>query len=243
MSAQDRWVTFDLDGTIFENRLRRYMMPGLEGAVLARGRRRVRVRHHYPGEHKLRSRLSAPWLRAIRAMARKSLPSRTHLYPDVKPGLRALRDMGYHLAAVTNGYRVYQEPLLEGLGILDLFERFISPETVGVAKPDPRIWTMGIAPNEGRIVLHVGDRLTDDILGAHHAGLPAAWLSRKHPHGKRALRLEAKLMLCARPEWTVTSLWGVVEHLREAPDGPGGALNHLAAPVVPCQEDRLEADH
>lgn len=221
MPTDDRWITFDLDGTLFENRLRRYMMPGLEGAVLARGRRRVRLRHPRPGSHRLRSRLSAPWLRVIRAVARRSLPRRTHLYPDVEPALRALRDMGYRLACVTNGYRVYQEPLLEGLGVRDLFDLFVSPEMVGVAKPDPRMWTLGVP--EGQIVLHVGDRLSDDVIGAHRAKLPAAWLQRRRPKGRHAARLEERLRMYAQPEWTITTLWGVVDLLQPAPERQGTA--------------------
>lgn len=235
MSTEDVWVTFDLDGTIFENRLRRYMMPGLERVVLARGRRRVRLKHPRPGAHRLRSRLSAPWLRAIRAVARRSLPPRTHLYPDVVPALHALREMGYRLAAVTNGYRVYQEPLLEGLGILDLFDRFISPETVGVAKPDPRMWTNGV--RDGRVALHVGDRLTDDVIGAHHAGIPAVWLVRVKPRGRRALRLQARLVAYAKPECTTTNLWGVVEHLRALSEKEAAETQESEDAGPPCETD------
>jgi putative hydrolase of the HAD superfamily len=225
--GDDRWVTFDLDGTLFENRLRRLMVPGLEGAFLPGRVRRARPRtgrQRPPGRlRRLRSRVGAPWLRAIRTVTVRSVAPRTHLYPDVLPVLRALRGAGYRLAAVTNGYRVYQEPLLESLGVLGLLDRIVSPEAVGAAKPDPRVWTEGLAGE--RVVLHVGDRLVDDVMGAHGAGIAAAWLRR----GGRPLtpRLRRRLE-AARPELVAMTLWDVLwalepEHGADRARADGGA--------------------
>jgi putative hydrolase of the HAD superfamily len=217
--AQDAWVSFDLDGTLFENRLRRFMVPGLEGAFLPRRRRRLRRRpERPPGRLRgLRRRAAAPWLRAIRKVTVRSVAPRTMVYPDVVPVLERLRAHGFGVAAVTNGYLAYQEPLLEGIGIRPLIDHIVAPEVVRAAKPNPLVWTEGLAGR--RVVLHVGDRLEDDIVGAHSAGLAAAWLRRSERPMSARLRRRADQV---RPELTATSLWEVLRAI----ESPGA----LAAP-------------
>lgn len=217
------WVTFDLDGTLFDNRLRRFMVPGLEGAFLPRRRPR-RLRRRPPGRFRhLRSRMGAPWLRAIRRVTVRSVAPRTFLYPDVVPVLDELRRRGLRIAAVTNGYLVYQEPLLESLGIRHLIDRIVSPDSVRAAKPDPRVWTEGLAGE--RLLLHVGDRLEDDVAGAHEAGMEAVWLRRVNRPMSRRLR---RRMEAVRPELIAADLWDVWRYLEsrlgpeDGGDGPTG---------------------
>jgi FMN phosphatase YigB (HAD superfamily) len=204
----------DLDGTVFENRLRRFMVPGLEEAVLYRRRRRPRLRPPSGRWHRLRSTLGRPWLGVIRRVALRTLPRRTVLYADVPPVLTALRDLGFRIGAVTNGYHVYQEPLLEGLGILALFDRLVTPERTGVVKPHPRMWTEGFGGEP--VVLHVGDRLYDDVVGAHAAGIFAVWLVRRPRKGNARLR---RLLEVARPDATVGSLWEVLDLVTQGTPG------------------------
>lgn len=224
----DAWVSFDLDGTLFDNRLRRFMVPGIEGAFLPRRRRRLRRRVERPPSRfrRLRSRAAIPWLRAIRRVTVRSVAPRTLVYPDVVPVLGRLHALGYGIAAVTNGYLAYQEPLLEGIGIRALIDHIVAPETVHAAKPDPRVWTEGM--RDRRVVLHVGDRLEDDVVGAHDAGIAAAWVRRStRPMSRRLVRRLAEV----RPEVTVADLWGVLEAL-ERPGGPP-TLSRLSLPERP----------
>lgn len=204
------WVTFDLDGTLFDNTLRRFMVPGLEGALLPRRRRRLRRRAgRAPSRLRtLRSRLGAPWLRAIRSVTLRSVVPRTFVYPEALTVLERVRAMGFRTAAVTNGYLVYQEPLLEALAIRPLLDRLVAPERVGVAKPDPRVWTEGLAGEAVR--LHVGDRLLDDVAGAHEAGIAAAWIHRRPGPLSRRMRRRLERV---RPEVVATDLWGILAYL------------------------------
>jgi len=75
-----------------------------------------------------------------------------------------------------NGYYGYQWPVLERLGVAELFEAVITPDVAGYEKPDPRIF--GLVPG---LIAHVGDLLLHDVLGANLAGLQSIWLDAELP--------------------------------------------------------------
>lgn len=113
--------------------------------------------------------------------ALRALHATDHLWSHVAEGtedaLRAVREAGYRLGVVSNADgRV--EALLEDRGLTPLVEFVIDSHVVGVSKPDPRIFRMGVerlglAPEE---VLYVGDLYAVDVLGARAAGLRAVLL-------------------------------------------------------------------
>lgn len=106
-------------------------------------------------------------------------PKLVYLYPGARECLEALRASGHMLVTITNGFRIYQEPILRQLGILDLFSAEITPDEAGAVKPQPEIFrtaerkVWGDEPRHGAPCIHVGDTLTHDIAGARRAG----WLS------------------------------------------------------------------
>jgi putative hydrolase of the HAD superfamily len=105
-----------------------------------------------------------------------------YLLPGAREGLELLRDAGLRLVALTNGYRAFQWPVLEALGISGLFEDLVSPERTGYAKPDPRLFLAV----EG-LTAHVGDTLVHDVLGANQAGVASVWLDHNLPADLRSL--------------------------------------------------------
>jgi putative hydrolase of the HAD superfamily len=86
--------------------------------------------------------------------------------------LEELRRLGYRLAVISNADgRV--ESLLESLDLRPHFEFVIDSRLVGVEKPDPRIFRMGVErlgvePHEA---VYVGDIYEIDVVGARNAGL------------------------------------------------------------------------
>jgi FMN phosphatase YigB (HAD superfamily) len=98
------------------------------------------------------------------------------LLPGAWLGLQRLTSAGVRLIATTNGYRLFQWPVLQKLGVADLFATVITPDEAGFAKPDPRIF--GLVPG---LIAHVGDLLLHDVLGANLAGLQAIWLDADLP--------------------------------------------------------------
>jgi putative hydrolase of the HAD superfamily len=98
-------------------------------------------------------------------------PSLWHVYADVPAVLRRWHGAGLRLAVVSNFDRRLQ-PLLEGLGLADLFEAVVVSSRAGAAKPSPlpfqiALEAMDLPPSQ---VWHVGDS-PEDGAGARAAGV------------------------------------------------------------------------
>ena len=103
-------------------------------------------------------------------------------YPDVPPGLEALRAAGHRLLVVSNWDCSLPE-WLGPAGLLEHVEAVVSSGEVGVAKPDPGIFERALevaraAPDEA---VHVGDSLDNDVAGARAVGLRAILIQRDGP--------------------------------------------------------------
>jgi HAD superfamily hydrolase (TIGR01509 family) len=108
-------------------------------------------------------------------------------YPDAVPTLRALRERGLPIAAVSNvGFDL--RPVLDGLGLLELLDAVVLSFEVGVVKPDPAIFAaacaaLGVAPSRA---LMVGDHPEADG-GAANAGLQTLILPMSPPGAPHGL--------------------------------------------------------
>ncbi len=110
-----------------------------------------------------------------------------YLLPGARTGLDRLLREGFRMVALTNGYYAYQWPVLHALGVAHDFERVVSPEAAGYAKPDPRLFDS--VPG---LLAHVGDSLVWDVLGANQAGIFSVWLDAGLPPELRALPIEER---------------------------------------------------
>ncbi len=100
--------------------------------------------------------------------------NRVELYADVPRALDSLRGR-FRLASITNG-----NASVEAVGLSGYFEVSVSARDAGVAKPEPGIFAhaverLGLEPHQ---VVHVGDDLELDVVGALGAGLNAVWVNR-----------------------------------------------------------------
>jgi len=100
--------------------------------------------------------------------------NQVEFYPDALAALARLSAL-VPVAAVTNG-----NADLERIGLARMFTFTLSAGEYGAAKPAAGIFhvaceRLGFAPDE---VLHVGDDVHTDVLGALHAGLRSCWLNR-----------------------------------------------------------------
>ena len=91
-------------------------------------------------------------------VARESRP-----FPGVVEGLQKMREMGLHLACITNKAEKFTIPLLRDTGLLDYFELVLSGDSLPKRKPDPlplqhTCQHFGIAPDQ---LLLIGDSLND----------------------------------------------------------------------------------
>lgn len=105
---------------------------------------------------------------------------------EALPGARELLDMlsqaGHRLVVISNGYSAYQRPVLAALDLLTYFDEVITPEMVGFAKPDKRIFEAA-----GPLDIFLGDTLVHDVLGAKAAGVATVWVASQLPDELLAL--------------------------------------------------------
>lgn len=95
---------------------------------------------------------------------------------NARPVLAALAAK-FPLVLVSNFYGNISK-VLETFGVKEYFKKIVESAVVGVRKPDPKIFTLGVealgmAPEE---CLVVGDSYKKDILPAIAAGCKAVWL-------------------------------------------------------------------
>lgn len=98
---------------------------------------------------------------------------------EVKEQLLELRGRGWSIAVVTNGESGVQEATADRIGLTPLLDACVVSETVGIRKPDPRIFALA-AERCGRSASGawmVGDAEVD-VVGAASAGMRSAWLAR-----------------------------------------------------------------
>jgi putative hydrolase of the HAD superfamily len=84
------------------------------------------------------------------------------------------------LSLVTNGLTSVQKPRIEASGIKDYFSAVLISEEIGIAKPDPEIFALGMkkmGAEEKRSVLMVGDNLNSDIRGGNEFGIATCWFN------------------------------------------------------------------
>lgn len=197
-----RALTFDLDDTLWDNRpvmiraeqslydwlaehypriTRRYTVAELRQVRLQLAADRPNLRYRMTSLRKESLRLAAAEVGYPDALVEQAFAyfiearHRITLYRDVVPGLRRLRQAGYLICALTNG-----NADVSRLGIGELFDLQLDAESVGEAKPHPRMFELacsrtGVTPAQ---LAHIGDEPAVDLAGANAAGVKAIWMNR-----------------------------------------------------------------
>jgi FMN hydrolase / 5-amino-6-(5-phospho-D-ribitylamino)uracil phosphatase len=98
-----------------------------------------------------------------------SARNNVEFYPDAMPALKRLTAQ-YPVAALTNG-----NADLHKIGIADHFTHFIAARNEGHANATCQ--RLGVMNHE---VLHIGDDIVLDVVGAQSAGLRTCWINRRN---------------------------------------------------------------
>ena len=135
--------------------------------------------------------------------ARFEQPDAWRVFDDVVPVLEALRSAGFKLGVISN-WDERLRPLLERLDLSRYFDVIVISIEAGETKPAPGIFARAAARLEippGRI-LHVGDSLREDVVGAQEAGFNALKISRSgvNDWGMANLSVLPTALGLARPE-------------------------------------------
>ncbi len=100
-------------------------------------------------------------------------------FPDVKPGLKALKTRGLQLAILSNGDPRMLEAAARSAGIHNLLDKIISVEEVKIFKVSPRVYNLGPERmNVSNAELGFVSSNSWDINGAASAGLITFWIQR-----------------------------------------------------------------
>ena len=100
-------------------------------------------------------------------------------FPDVKPGLEALKTRGLRLAILSNGEPKMLEAAARSAGIITLLDHIVSVEEVKIFKPSPRVYNL--APERlsvSNAELGFVSSNSWDAAGAASAGLRTFWIQR-----------------------------------------------------------------
>jgi phosphoglycolate phosphatase len=101
----------------------------------------------------------------------------TVLYPNFDFVLRTLKTRGWRLGIVTNKPALFTTPLLEGLGVLDVFDAVIGGGDCPLLKPDPaplRLAAERIGAPLGENDWMIGDHFID-LDAAKNAGIKSCF--------------------------------------------------------------------
>lgn len=150
-------------------------------------------------------------LASSRATAEKIIQTISELpaHPDVRPAFEELRAAGIRTIALTNGSAQTTQHLLKQAALDGHLERIVSIEEVKHWKPRSTVYlhaasVTGVPP--ARVCLVAAHAW--DILGANHAGLLTAWVSRKEKKFHPAM---------GAPDVTGATLTDIVTTLVEFP--------------------------
>jgi putative hydrolase of the HAD superfamily len=102
-----------------------------------------------------------------------------HLFPGARRVLSELRSRGARMAIVSNGSSGSQTAKIESTGIAGHFDCILISGSLGVSKPDERIFglaadSLGVSNAE---CVFVGDNPERDIVGAGRTGMRTIWIS------------------------------------------------------------------
>ena len=109
----------------------------------------------------------------------------SRLFPGVRSGLSALRALAFPLACVTNKPTAFTVPLIERLGLGQMFAVVVGGDATPKPKPapDPLLLAadrLGTIPSR---MLLVGDSI-NDVTSARHAGCPVFCVPYGYNHGQ-----------------------------------------------------------
>jgi putative hydrolase of the HAD superfamily len=109
------------------------------------------------------------------------LAEQTLLFDDAIAVLEEFKEK-YTLHIISNGFQEIQHYKIEKSGLLPYFKTIVNAETVGVKKPNPKIYhyALDLAGAKPKESIMIGDNLDADVYGALAVGLDAIYFNYKY---------------------------------------------------------------
>lgn len=123
----------------------------------------------------------------------KISPFQTALLPNAIETLESLKKSNYELHIITNGFEEVQHIKLRESKIDHYFEHIICSETVGINKPDPRVFShaLDLAKATKLESVMIGDDREVDVEGANQFGMRSILFDPNERH--RVFRDQVKV--------------------------------------------------
>jgi putative hydrolase of the HAD superfamily len=118
-------------------------------------------------------------------------PTKKRLLPGALELLDYLKEKGYRLFIITNGFQEVQEIKMKQSGLSVYFDGMITSEMANAKKPAAKIFDLALdsAKVSKEKSIYIGDEVEIDVLGAVNFGMPCIWFnpnkdtSEKLPEG------------------------------------------------------------
>jgi len=122
------------------------------------------------------------------------LAEQTHLFDDALAVLSYLKNK-YKLHIISNGFQEIQNYKITKSGLLPFFDVIVNAETVGVKKPNPKIYhyALDLAKAKPSESIMIGDNLDADVYGALAVGLDAIYFNYKNKEIPKDIKTINKL--------------------------------------------------
>lgn len=106
-------------------------------------------------------------------------PFQKHLIEGAREVLETLKERGYQLHVITNGFHESQNIKFTESGLEPLFDLLLCSDQVGVNKPDPKIFrkALQLTGAERKESLMIGDNLVADCVGARAQGIDQVYFN------------------------------------------------------------------
>jgi putative hydrolase of the HAD superfamily len=106
-------------------------------------------------------------------------PNKTKLFPQTIKTLQYLKNSGYRMFLLTNGFVEVQKVKIKDSNLEPYFETMITSEEAGYQKPHKEIfeYALNIVGAEKAICLMIGDDLESDIEGAQNFGMDTVFFN------------------------------------------------------------------
>lgn len=129
-----------------------------------------------------------PLARKMSATFLELLPEKQNLFPYTIEILTYLREKGYLLHLITNGFEAVQWRKLRTSRLEDYFEEVITSEKSGSVKPNPEIFefALRITGAELKESIMIGDNPDADIQGATNIGMDCVFVNHVNAEAKVA---------------------------------------------------------
>ena len=184
---------FDLDSTLVENHFSRKVVTQLLAPVATQSGLTIRELAQFLGQENTRRQMVDPdnpltmdWQDILHTVAKQynatldgilddlwvqhAIEDDIEVLDEAHAVLTKLKADGRHLVIATKGLSKYQIPVLQAVGLLDLFDTILTPDRTGYLKTTEAYFDAYRREHPADLYIHVGDHYFDDVICAKRNG-------------------------------------------------------------------------